>query len=69
MPMTLLRGILSKLTGRAVNNEIFRNSQSGGVVTALLDYLMATHQVRFDCSKWKKVILPGGQSLLRTAMN
>jgi coenzyme F420-reducing hydrogenase beta subunit/polysaccharide pyruvyl transferase WcaK-like protein len=47
MPDDIITGnIIEAHVGRAVNNEIFRNSQSGGVVTALLDYLMATHQVQ-----------------------
>lgn len=57
--------ILSCKIGRASDEEIFRNAQSGGVTTALLSYLFETEQIKAAIvATMKKTTPPRGRALL-----
>ncbi|SMC73022.1 coenzyme F420 hydrogenase subunit beta [Desulfocicer vacuolatum DSM 3385] len=61
--------ILSCYVGRASNKEIFNNSQSGGIVTAFLIYLLKTRQISAAIvATMQTNISPRGQVTIATSV-
>lgn len=62
--------ILSCHVGRATSDEIFKNSQSGGLATALLTYLLGTRQISAAIvATMQTATPPRGQVLVATSMD
>jgi coenzyme F420 hydrogenase subunit beta len=57
--------IISCHVGKAVNNQIFRNSQSGGVATALLVHLLATRRISAAIvASMRSAVPPRGEAIV-----
>lgn len=57
--------IISCHVGKAVNNQIFQNSQSGGLATALLVHLLATGQISAAIvASMRSAVPPRGEAIV-----